>query len=55
MRSEIEPPAVAVKGIDAKAVEAMGWKPTRLMFKMLGRASRKSFPVSFAIRQNQIQ
>ena len=43
MRSEIEPPAVVVKGIDAKAVEAMGWKPTRLLFKDARTGELKEF------------
>ena len=33
MRSEIEPPALVVAGIDIGAVKALGWSPTRLVFK----------------------
>jgi pyrimidine deaminase RibD-like protein len=33
MRSELEPPLLVVRGIDVKAVEALGWKPTGLRFK----------------------
>jgi hypothetical protein len=32
MRSEIEPPTVVVRGVDAKAVEALRWSPTHLRF-----------------------
>ena len=43
MRSTIEHPAVVVKGIDAKAVEALGWNPTRLLFKDAKTGKSKEF------------
>ena len=33
MWSELEPPLLMVRGVDVKAVEALGWKPTGLRFK----------------------
>ena len=33
MRSEIEPPALMVTGVDVRAVKALGWNPTRVLFK----------------------
>lgn len=32
MRSDIEPPMLIIRGIDATAVNALGWKPTRVLF-----------------------
>ena len=43
MRSEIVPPTVVVRGIDVKAVEGMGWKPTRLLFKDARTGESKEF------------
>ena len=43
MRSEIASPVVVVAGIDVKAVEALGWKPTRLLFKDARTGKSKEF------------
>lgn len=44
MRSEIEPPAVLVKGVDLKTIESLGWKPTHLRFKDGKTGEEKVFP-----------
>lgn len=43
MRSEIEPPSVVIKGIDVKAVESLGWQPTRLLFQDARTGESKEF------------
>jgi pyrimidine deaminase RibD-like protein len=43
MRSEIEPPAVLVKGVDVNAIETLGWEPTGLRFKDAKTGEEKVF------------
>jgi pyrimidine deaminase RibD-like protein len=43
MRSEIEPPALIVAGVDMKGVRAMEWTPTRLVFKDARTGEPKEF------------
>lgn len=43
MRSELEPPFLMVRGVDVKAVGALGWKPTDLRFKDAETGEEKVF------------
>ena len=43
MRTELEPPLLMIAGIDVKAVEALGWKPTSLRFTDAKTGQEKVF------------
>jgi hypothetical protein len=45
MRSEIEPPAVLVRGIDAEKLSALTWKANRLLFKDPTTGAPRDLPV----------